>query len=117
MLKCVDEERKILEMVEGDFGQNLAFHIRANAETITPQDSFSIKIYKSVNGELLVSKTYTDIQDLTFDFSLTLEDSKKMSIGMYYYDLDWFQGQNFLGNLIAKAKFHVKEKAGVPNEE
>ena len=117
MLRCIDEDKKSLEMIEGDFGQGLPFELQVqDEETITPIDSFAVRIYKNVNGELLVEKIYSNLDSNKFDLVLSKEDSMKLPLGMYYYDLDWYQGQTFLSNLIAKAKFQVKEKAGVPDE-
>lgn len=117
MLKCIDEERKTLEMVEGDFGLILPIELETESqETISEIDSFSIKIFKETNSNPIVEKTYNNIQNQTIEFELTQQESSSLPVGTYYYDLDWFQGQNFLGNIVANAIFQVKEKAGVVNE-
>ena len=60
MLRCKDEEKKALEMIEGDFGLILPFELDVEeAGAITEIDSFSIKIYTEINGEPLVEKTYS----------------------------------------------------------
>lgn len=113
MLVCIDEENKTLEMAEGDFGLSLLIEITTKGEEIiSSEDSFALKIYKEPNGELLVTKTYNNIQGLTIDLSLTKQESLKMPVGTYYYDLDWFQGQTFLGNIIRQALWYVRDKAG-----
>ena len=117
MLRCIDEERKTLEMVEGDFGLTLPIELEVeDDETITSEDSFSIKIYQGINGQAIIEKSYSDIQDNTIDFELSKTESESLPVGTYYYDLDWYQGESFLGNIIARARFLVKEKAGVVNE-
>lgn len=117
MLRCIDEENKTLEMVEGDFGLILPIELEVdNDETITSDDSFSIKIYKEINGQAIIEKNYSNLQDNTINFQLSKEESERLLVGRYFYDLDWYQGNTFLGNIIAKAYLTVREKAGVPNE-
>lgn len=117
MLKCINEEYKTIEMIEGDYGLVLPIQLEVEGEeTITAEDTFVIKICQKVNETPLVEKSYSDIQNNTIEFSLTENESEKLSVGNYLYDLDWYNGQVFLGNLIAKSKFMVKEKAGVVNE-
>jgi len=117
MLICKDEINKTLEMIEGDYGLALPFELTTDdAEIISDQDNFSVKIFKEINGQPLIEKTYSNIQNQTIEFVLTKEESNLLPVGSYYYDLDWYQGQYFLGNLVAKAVFLVKEKAGALNE-
>lgn len=117
MLKCIDEKKKTLEMVEGDFGLIIPFELMLeDEESISELDSFSIKIFTEINTEPIIEKIYTDIQNNIIEFELSKQESLKMPVGTYYYDVDWFQGQNFLGNIIKKAKIDVLEKAGVPSE-
>lgn len=117
MLRCIDEQDKKLEMIEGDFGLILPIELEVDdEETITPQDSFSIKIFKEINGQAIIEKNYSNLQDNTINFQLSKEESERLSAGRYFYDLDWYQGNIFLGNIIAKAYLTVREKAGVPNE-
>lgn len=118
MIRCVNEDLKRLEMIEGDFGLVLLFELEVEGqETISANDSFSIKIFTEINTDPIISKTYTDIQNNTIEFELTQSESELLKIGTYYYDLDWWQGQNFLGNLIAVGILNVKEKAGRVNED
>lgn len=117
MLRCIDEETNKLEMIEGDFGIILPIELEVNTdETITSEDSFSIKIYKEINGQAIIEKEYDNLEDNTINFQLSKQESSKLSVGRYFYDLDWYQGNTFLGNIIAKASLTVREKAGVPNE-
>ena len=99
-----------IKMVEGDYG--IVLPIKLENKTISSDDKFSIKIFKEINGELVVKKEYSNIQDNTIEFKLTKEESALLSVGEYVYDLDWFQEDAFLGNILANKKFTVKEKAG-----
>ena len=100
-------------MIEGDFGIVLPINITLEeGETITPQDQFSMKIFDRKSENPLVEKTFNNITNNTMNFKLTKEESNLLKVGTYYYDIDWFQGENFLGNITAKAKFKVLDKAG-----
>lgn len=100
----------IIEMVEGDYG--IVLPIRLENRTLSSNDKFSIKIFKEINEEPIVEKEYSNIKDNTIEFKLTKEETALLSVGKYVYDLDWFQDNAFLGNILAKKKFTVKEKAG-----
>lgn len=105
-----------IKMTEGDFGIVLPIEIEAETE-LTADDGFSIKIFKDINTEPLITKTYSGIKNNTIDFKLIEEDSLKLKVGTYKYDLDWYQEGSFLANIIAKASFKVQEKAGLVNED
>ena len=104
------EDTKI-SMTERDFGIVLPIELELNSE-ITSKDNFSIKIFKKINEEPIIEKTYSNIIENTINFQLTEEESKLLEVGSYYYDIDWYQENSFLNNIIAKAKFKVSEKAG-----
>lgn len=117
MIRCIDEENKTIEMVEGDFGITLSIELKTESEeTISESDSFVIKIFENTNESAIIEKTYTDIEDKTIRFELTKEESELLKTGVYFYNLDWYNGETFLGNIIASAKFIVKDKAGVESE-
>lgn len=105
-----DEDSLNIEMVEGDYGIVLPIIIKN--EAITSVDKFSIKIFKEVNTEAIIEKEYRNIKENTINFMLTKEDSNKLKPGKYLYDLDWFQNDVFLSNILRKKKFTVQEKAG-----
>lgn len=106
-----------IQMTEGDFGIVLPISIvLENDETITSQDTFAIKIYKDTNKNRIISKEYTVDENGDINFELTQEETAKLPIGEYKYDLDWYDSNNFLVNLIGDEVFSVIEKAGKPNE-
>lgn len=107
-IECDDETK--IKMVEGDFG--IVLPIEIEGIEIAPEDIFSIKIFKDINEELIIEKTYDNVTNNTINFELTKENSEKLKVGRYYYDLDWYQGEKFLGNLVAKSTYTVIEKAG-----
>ena len=106
----LNEEKNRLEMIEGDFGIKLPIEIEGI--TVDKNDSISFKVFKEMNGTPIISKIFTNISNNTVELEFSKEESKVLSVGNYYYDIDWFQGESFLGNIVAKQKFSVKEKAG-----
>lgn len=106
-----DEKKDRLEMIEGDFGIKLPVEIEG--VTVEEKDSISLKVFKEMNANPVISKTFTNISNNTIELEFFKEESKILSVGNYYYDIDWFRGEEFLGNIAAKKKMKVKEKAGV----
>lgn len=106
-----EEENFKIKMVEGDFG--IVLPIKILNEQLGANDKFSIKIFKEINKEPIVTKEFSNIIDNVIEFSLSKEESEKLPVGRYYYDLDWFQDNAFLGNILAKKQFQVEEKAGM----
>ena len=110
-----NDESLLIEMVEGDYGLTLPITLNVDDTVFNSEDQFAIKIFKEVDGEPLVSKEYSNINNNTIEFSLTQEESNKLPKGRYYYDIDWFQGNSFLGNVVGKKVFKVLDKAGGVN--
>lgn len=108
----VDEEKKKIEMTEGDFGIVLPIKINIDGTELTNNDKFVLKIFEEINGEAIMTKEFESIIDNTIELKFTQEESKQLEVGSYYYDLDWFQENNFLSNILAKKTFKVSEKAG-----
>lgn len=100
----------VIEMVEGDYG--IALPINIGNKTLGLDDKFCIKIFKEVNKEPIIVKEYNNTENNIIEFMLTKEESALLPVGKYVYDLDWFQEGAFLGNLLRKKKFEVKDKAG-----
>lgn len=110
-------DKKKIEMIEGDFGIDLPITIELeDEEVIGENDKFKVSIYKGINGELIVEKNYSVDDKNTFNLNLTEIESMKLKVGYYKYDLDWYCGNVFMNNIIAKENFVVKEKAGIINE-
>lgn len=105
-----NEERNRLEMIEGDFGIKLPIEIEGI--TLDAIDSISLKVFKGVNENPIITKTFENISNNTIELEFSKEETKLLSVGNYYYDIDWFQGEAFLGNIAAKKKLWVQEKAG-----
>ena len=102
-----DDEKLLIEMVEGDFGLTLPITLNVGNTVFGVEDHFAINIFKELDEKPIVTKEYSNISDNTIEFSLTQEESNKLAKGKYYYDIDWFQGNSFLGNVVCKKKFKV----------
>ena len=105
-----DEEKKRIEMTEGDFGTVLPINI--GGIELTGNDKFLLKIFKEKDEEAIIEKLFENIIDNTLELKFTQEESKKLTVGNYYYDLDWFQEDTFLSNLLAGKTFKINDKAG-----
>lgn len=117
MLKMSGNNPLGIEMVEGDFGLVLPIIIESDSGTIFgSEDEFTIKIFKSINTEPIINKTYSNITNNTIDFELTESESLLLPVGIYYYDLDWYENGVFMCNILAKENYVVLEKAGIVNE-
>ena len=97
-------------ITEGDFGITLPIEIEGIE--ISSNEQFDIKIFEKVNEPPILTKTFSNISNNTIEFKLTKEESELLKVGSYYYDIDWYEGENFLSNITAKAKFKVLDKAG-----
>lgn len=112
-----DDYSSTIRFIEGDYGITLPIELELeNGESITNNDSFVINIYDKVDGKKIITKTFSNIQENTLPFQLTEQESQLLPVGKYYYDLDWYQNNNFLCNVVAKAKIFVNGKAGVIDE-
>ena len=107
MFKVTDNN---IEMTEGDYGIVLPMDLELEG-TMSASDKFEITIYEKINTDPIIAKTYEDISDNRIEFSLTKEESNRLKAGSrYYYDLDWYDGETFLNNIIAAKKFKIIEK-------
>jgi len=98
-----------LKMTEGDFGVELPITI--SGTTLTTADSVMFVLKNKVNGDTVLTKTYTEIQNNTFNLELTEAESALLPVGGYVYSIDWYQLGHFMCNIIPFASFKVGEKA------
>lgn len=98
-----------LTMVEGDYGIELPITI--SGLTMTENDSIKITFKDRKNGETVLAKDYSNVQENTIILELTEQESALFPVGGYVYSLDWYQSGNFLCNIIAVASLKVVDKA------
>ena len=98
-----------LLMTEGDFGVELPITI--SGTTLAASDSVKLTIKKSVDGDVVLDKTFTNISNNTFNLVLTEAETALLPVGTYVYVLDWYQSGTFMCNIIERADFKVVNKA------
>ena len=98
-----------LQMCEGDFGLKLPITI--TGPTFAQNDEIKLVVKTSVNGNTILSKTFTSISQNTINFEITEAESALLPVGKYVYCLDWYQNGAFLCNVIPAAILKVVEKA------
>ena len=105
-------------MTKGDYGINLPITI--NGITFGQNDEIRFTLKRKQDHcynnsqpahQVVLTKTYTDIQQNTINLELTKEETDKLNVGAYIYSLDWYQSDQFMCNLIPSASFKVVEKA------
>ena len=96
-------------MTEGDFGVELP--ITMTGPTFTAQDSVKLTVKDSINGNIMLEKEFTNIQQNKISLELTSAESALLPVGIYVYSLDWYQTGHFLCNIIPTAFFKVVDKA------
>lgn len=98
-----------ISMTEGDFGVSLPVTI--NGIEFTASDTVKISILTAMNGEAIVEKEFTAIDEGTVNLELTQAESALLPVGAYVYRLDWYQSGVFMCNIVPYAAFKVVEKA------
>lgn len=98
-----------LKMAEGDYGMSLPVTI--SGITLTANDHIRITILAAQNGETVMEKDYSNIQDNTFSLVFTEQESAALRPKSYVYRMDIYQGGSFLCNVIPVANFKVVDTA------
>jgi hypothetical protein len=99
-------EKGIMSMSEGDYG--LALPITITGAEIFATDKIDFFIKKG--EEVIVKKTFTNIENNTFDFVLSKENSDKLPVGTYTFGIDWFREDIFMNNIKKNETFIVEDK-------
>lgn len=100
---------KALAMTEGDYGIKLPVTI--NGVTFAASDSVKLTIKSGLNGDAIIEKNYTNIEQNTVQLELTESESASLPVGRYVYVLDWYENGNFMCNVVPSGVFEVVEKA------
>lgn len=96
-------------MSEGDYG--IALPVTVSGVEFAPTDTLVFTFKTAKNGETILTKSYTDIQDNTVELILSENESALFPVGGYVYCLDWYNGDSFLCNIIPSASLKVVDKA------
>lgn len=98
-----------LIMCEQDYGLELPITI--SGPTFGQYDEVQFTLKTSLNGDTLLTKTFSSITQNTVKLELTKAESDALPVGQYVYSLDWYQNGSFMCNIIPISKFWVVEKA------
>ena len=98
-----------VSMCEGDFGVELP--IKISGATFGASDEILFTLKTAIDGEIILEKSFSNIQENTVYLVLTGEESETIDPGVYVYALDWYQDGVFLCNVIPSAMFRVVNKA------
>lgn len=99
---------KKIVMTEEDFG--LILPIRITGATFQSGDNIKIEIKDKKDGDAIIQKEFTNIQDNTINFRLTEQESALLPKGTYIYVLDWYRNGSFLCNIVPSGVFEVEDK-------
>ena len=95
-------------MAEGDYG--IILPIVIHGTHLTSSDFILLTIKNKINGNLILEKNFSIVEDNTINFELTQAESDLLPAGNYVYSLDWYQNRVFMCNIIPAAKFKVVDK-------
>ena len=98
-----------IKMAEGDWGIELPVIVKGT--TLDQSDSLKITIKTAINGDTILEKIFSGIQENTVRLELTEEETELLSVGQYVYAIDWYQNGSFLCNLVPVSSFWVVDKA------
>jgi len=98
-----------LQMTEGDYG--IALPVTIEGTTLNAADSIRVTIKKRADGDAILTKEFTNVQQNTVELNFTETESELLPVGSYVYSLDWFRDGTFMCNIIPSAKLGVVNKA------
>ena len=102
-----NKENNKISMTKGDYGIALPITITG----IEIESGEQIIFYlKKTNNEEVLKKIFEDLKDNTFDLEFTKEESERLEIGTYLYNIDWYKENVFLGNIVKNEIFEVSER-------
>ena len=103
MWNCTGQD---IIMARGDYGIEL--EIEVEGATFAANDELRFKVAR--NGETVVEKTFTNIQNNKVNLVLTKAETDALRVGSYRYSLDWYEDGVFMDNVIPSAAFRVVAK-------
>ena len=102
-----NKENNKISMTKGDYGIALPITITG----IEIESGEQIIFYlKKTNNEEVLKKIFENLKDNTFDLEFTKEESERLEIGTYLYNIDWYKENVFLGNIVKNEIFEISER-------
>lgn len=100
---------KNIEMTAGDFGIELPIQI--SGVTLGANDSVMFELKKKPARDVVFTDEFINISENTINLVFSEQQSGRLPVGEYIYNLDWYQSGQFMCNIINGAKFKVVGKA------
>lgn len=94
-----------LTMAEGDYGIKLP--IKITGMTFGSSDVIAVIFKKAANGQDILTKVFTNIQQSTINLEFTEQETALFPVGKYVYRIDAYQNGNYLNNIIPSASLKV----------
>ena len=101
-------EGQVITMTEKDYGITLPIKIKG--AVCEANDKIKLTIKKDFGAEIILEKTFENIQDNTLNFMLTKEESEKLTPRSYIYILDWYRDEVFLCNIVREGLIQIERK-------
>ena len=98
-----------LKMCEGDYG--IALPIKINGMTFASGDCVKITFKDENNGNEILVKDYSSVNNNTVNLEFTQEESALFPVGNYVYRMDAYQNGNYLNNIVPSASLKVVDVA------
>lgn len=94
-----------ITIVQEDYGVTINMNIINGTPSL--EDSFLVTIKDG--DDIVISKIYTNVTTY-IPFSLTKEETDKLTPTLYHYSVDWYRDNVFLKNIVNGEKFIVQKK-------
>lgn len=104
-----EAQKTTIRMSEGDYGVALPFSVKG--VTLTASDCIKFVFKDKPEGETLLTKEYTNIQNNVGNLMFTAAESALFEPGIYTYTMAWYQNGNFQCNVIENGVFKVGDVA------
>ena len=109
MWALITEDGANISMVEGDYG--IILPISVSGIEIGFDDVIKVTVKDGKNGNTIVEKNFTGIEDNVIPLSFSAAESADLTVGKYVYNLDWYHNSVFLCNIVNCAMLKVVDKA------
>ena len=104
-----EAQNSTIRMSEGDYGVALPFSVKG--VTLTASDCIKFVFKDKPEGETILTKEYTNIQNNSANLMFTAAESALFEPGIYTYTMEWYQNGSFQCNVIENGVFKVGDVA------
>lgn len=104
-----EAQKTTIRMSEGDYGVALPFSVKG--VTLTASDCIKFVFKDKPEGETILTKEYTNLQNNSANLMFTDTESALFEPGIYTYTMAWYQNGSFQCNVIENGVFKVGDVA------